>query len=50
MKKMGQFDTIRTKIQWEGYLVELDKTAFSFGTGYEIEIETEEPEKAKTLM
>jgi len=50
LQRSGQFDTLRTEIQWNGYLVELDKTSFSFGVGYEIEIETCTPEDAKLKM
>ncbi|KAF9931318.1 hypothetical protein FBU30_010457 [Linnemannia zychae] len=44
---MGRFKNVRHKYQWQEYLVEVDRTSFSHGTAYEVEIESTDPEKAK---
>ncbi|KAJ3675393.1 hypothetical protein LUZ60_004435 [Juncus effusus] len=48
---LGGFKNVRAVYDWKDNLVlELDETSFSFGTVYEVECESENPEKAKELL
>ncbi|KAG9068860.1 hypothetical protein KI688_011147 [Linnemannia hyalina] len=47
---MGRFRNVRHKYQWQDYLVEVDRTSYPHGTAYEIEIESTDPEKAKSRL
>lgn len=54
---LGTFKNNRTVFDWEGHVVEVDETIYSAtdscpteDTFYEIELETEEPEKVKQLL
>lgn len=49
-KVVGEFKTLRLKIPWTSETVELDETTYPFGTGWEIEIETTNPEQVKKQM
>ncbi|KAL6996653.1 hypothetical protein U1Q18_006783 [Sarracenia purpurea var. burkii] len=47
---LGGFRNVRTVFDWEGLKLELDETHFDFGTSYEIECESSDPERAKKLL
>ncbi|KAF9187137.1 hypothetical protein BGZ51_001519 [Haplosporangium sp. Z 767] len=47
---MGRFRNERHKYQWQGYLVEVDRTMYPHGTAYEIEIESTDPAQAKERL
>lgn len=47
---LGGFKNLRNVYEWKGLVIEVDKTSFEFGTLYEIECESSEPEKAKELI
>ncbi|GBG73744.1 hypothetical protein CBR_g17084 [Chara braunii] len=44
---LGGFKNIRTVFEWEGLTLELDETQYDFGTFYELECESTEPEVAR---
>uniref|UniRef100_A0A7N0RHT0 CYTH domain-containing protein n=1 Tax=Kalanchoe fedtschenkoi TaxID=63787 RepID=A0A7N0RHT0_KALFE len=46
----GGFKNVRNVYEWKGVKLELDETVFGFGTCYEIECESGEPEKVKKLI
>ncbi|KAJ3301106.1 hypothetical protein HDV03_001336 [Kappamyces sp. JEL0829] len=46
----AQFSNTRTVYEWQGLELEVDETKYAFGTAYEIEIESTEPEQAKKLV
>lgn len=47
---LGGFRNVRAVYEWNGMKLELDETHYDFGTCYEIECETTEPERAKNLL
>ncbi|KAK4410626.1 Triphosphate tunnel metalloenzyme 3 [Sesamum angolense] len=47
---LGGFRNVRGVYEWSGLKLELDETHYSFGTCYEIECESLEPEEAKNLL
>lgn len=47
---LGGFRNVRAVYAWNGLNLELDETHFDFGTNYEIECESLEPERAKKLL
>ncbi|XP_052200591.1 triphosphate tunnel metalloenzyme 3 isoform X2 [Diospyros lotus] len=47
---LGGFKNVRALHDWNGLKLEVDETMYDFGTCYEIECETAEPEKAKNLI
>lgn len=47
---LGGFRNLRNVYEWKGLMIEVDETSFDFGTLYEIECESSEPEKAKGLI
>ncbi|KAK9076753.1 hypothetical protein SSX86_005087 [Deinandra increscens subsp. villosa] len=47
---LGGFKNLRNVYDWKGLMIEVDETSFEFGTLYEIECESSEPEKAKELI
>ncbi|KAL0904777.1 hypothetical protein M5K25_026927 [Dendrobium thyrsiflorum] len=48
---LGGFRNVRAVYGWkEGLTLELDETSYDFGTSYELECETGEPEKAKEML
>lgn len=47
---LGGFRNVRGVYEWKGLKLELDETMYDFGTCYEIECESTEPDKAKKLI
>jgi adenylate cyclase class IV len=47
---LGGFENVRRVYEWKGLKLELDETDFGFGTQYEIECESANPEDAKQLL
>ncbi|KAF7152189.1 hypothetical protein RHSIM_Rhsim01G0054900 [Rhododendron simsii] len=47
---LGGFRNVRGVYDWNGLVLEVDETFYDFGTCYEIECESVEPEKAKELI
>lgn len=48
---LGGFKNVRAVYDWkEGLILELDETSFNFGTVYEVECETTDPERAKEML
>lgn len=50
LMSLGGFGNVRQIFEWKGLKLEVDETKFPFGTGYEVECETENPEEAKILL
>ncbi|KAH9624411.1 hypothetical protein KSS87_003430 [Heliosperma pusillum] len=47
---LGGFKNVRGVYEWNSLTLELDETLFDFGTLYEVECESAEPDKAKLLI
>ncbi|CAL5443417.1 unnamed protein product [Camellia sinensis] len=47
---LGGFRNVRGVYDWNGLKLEVDETMYDFGTCYEIECESAEPEKVKKLI
>lgn len=47
---LGGFKNVRQVFEWKGLKLEVDETIYDFGTSYEIECESQEPEKDKRLI
>ncbi|KAJ8755369.1 hypothetical protein K2173_019167 [Erythroxylum novogranatense] len=47
---LGGFRNIRQVFYWKNLNLELDETIYDFGTSYEIECESKDPEKDKKLI
>lgn len=47
---LGGFRNVRAVYDWEGLTLELDETQYDFGTTYEMECESSEPERIKPLL
>ncbi|XP_078437852.1 adenylate cyclase [Wolffia australiana] len=49
---LGGFRNVRAVHRWEeeGLMLELDETRYEFGTSFELECETPEPDRAKTVL
>lgn len=47
---LGGFKNVRAVYDWNGLKLELDETHYDFGTSYELECESLEPEKTKKLL
>ena len=47
---LGGFRNVRAVYDWEGLKLELDETRFDFGTSYELECESLNPERDKELL
>ncbi|KAJ4718519.1 Triphosphate tunel metalloenzyme 3-like, partial [Melia azedarach] len=47
---LGGFKNVRAVYEWRGLKLELDETIFPFGTSYEIECESLEPERDRKLI
>ncbi|CAA7406946.1 unnamed protein product [Spirodela intermedia] len=49
---LGGFRNVRAVYRWEaeGLTLELDETHYDFGTSFELECETAEPERAKAVL
>ncbi|KAH9667127.1 triphosphate tunnel metalloenzyme 3 [Citrus sinensis] len=47
---LGGFKNVRAVYEWKGLKLELDETTYGFGTSYEIECESLEPERDRKLI
>merc|ERR1711934_912669 len=47
LKSLGGFKNVRDVHDWKGLQVEVDETKYPWGTVYELECETNEPERIK---
>ncbi|XP_010467163.1 PREDICTED: triphosphate tunel metalloenzyme 3-like [Camelina sativa] len=47
---LGGFENVRNVYEWRGVKLEVDETKYAFGKCFEIECETEEPERVKTMI
>ncbi|CAI9100906.1 OLC1v1038096C1 [Oldenlandia corymbosa var. corymbosa] len=47
---LGGFQNVRQVYEWKGVTLEVDETVYDFGTCYEIECESTEPEKVKGMI
>lgn len=47
---LGGFRNVRNVFDWQGLKLEVDETDYGFGTSYEIECESEEPDRAKGMI
>ncbi|XP_060171977.1 triphosphate tunnel metalloenzyme 3 isoform X2 [Lycium barbarum] len=47
---LGGFKNVRNVFEWNGVELEVDETMYEFGTCYEIECESLEPEKVKAMI
>jgi uncharacterized protein YjbK len=47
---LGGFKNVRSVYDWKGLKLEVDETDFDFGTLYEIECESADPEEAKRIL
>lgn len=47
---LGGFRNVRGVFDWQGLKIELDETQYDFGTCYEIECESSDPERAKKVI
>ncbi|CAK0783688.1 hypothetical protein CVIRNUC_006887 [Coccomyxa viridis] len=50
LKSLGGFKNVRSDYDWEGFKLELDETKFDWGTVYEIEVETPDPDQLKAKL
>lgn len=47
---LGGFRNVRNVFDWNGLKLEVDETDYGFGTSYEIECESEQPDRAKGMI
>ncbi|XP_002980711.2 triphosphate tunel metalloenzyme 3 [Selaginella moellendorffii] len=47
---LGGFKNTRQVFEWEGEKLELDETRYAFGTAYEVECETPDPERVRAML
>ncbi|KAL3681708.1 hypothetical protein R1sor_024664 [Riccia sorocarpa] len=47
---LGGFRNVRNVFNWEGLKIELDETQYDFGTTYEVECESTDPERVRQLL
>lgn len=47
---LGGFRNVRGVFDWRGLKIELDETHYDFGTCYEIECESDDPERVKKVL
>jgi uncharacterized protein YjbK len=47
---LGGFRNIRNVYNWEALKIELDETRFDFGTAYEVECESTDPERVRQVL
>ncbi|KAE9602323.1 hypothetical protein Lal_00049432 [Lupinus albus] len=47
---LGGFRNVRNVYEWKGLKLEVDETSFDFGTLYEIECESSDPDEAKRIL
>ncbi|EGF79855.1 hypothetical protein BATDEDRAFT_89034 [Batrachochytrium dendrobatidis JAM81] len=50
LQVIGSFKTLRTMFEWKNLKLEIDETTYAFGTAFEIEVETEDFQRAKDLL
>lgn len=50
LKCLGGFTNVRKEIPWGGQMLEVDETQYAWGTVYEIECETTEPESLRDSL
>lgn len=50
LKALGGFKNLRQEYNWEGLVIELDQTMYEWGTLFEVECETVEPEVVKPKL
>ncbi|GMH33594.1 hypothetical protein BSKO_01428 [Bryopsis sp. KO-2023] len=50
LKGLGGFRNVRQVFKWEGFTLELDETKYDFGTLYELECETDQPEMLRDKL
>jgi uncharacterized protein YjbK len=47
---LGCFNNIRKVVFWRGHKLEVDETQFEWGTVYEVECETSDPESVRSEL
>jgi adenylate cyclase class IV len=47
---LGGFRNVRAVYEWQGLKLEVDETGYDFGTCYEVECESADPERVKLLI
>jgi uncharacterized protein YjbK len=47
---LGGFKNVRKVIPWQGEKLEIDETHYEWGTTYEVECETSDPESVRTKL
>ncbi|KAG6728079.1 hypothetical protein I3842_02G155700 [Carya illinoinensis] len=47
---LGGFRNVRAVYEWQGLKLEVDETNYDFGTCYEVECESDDPERDKRLI
>lgn len=47
---LGGFENVRGVFEWKGLKLEVDETKYGFGTCYEIECESSDPEGVKKVL
>lgn len=47
---LGGFRNVRAVYEWQGLKLEIDETGYDFGTCYEVECESADPERVKLLI
>lgn len=47
---LGGFRNVRAVYEWQGLKLEVDETGYDFGTCYEVECESDDPERVKRLI
>lgn len=47
---LGGFENLREVYEWKGLKLEVDETKYSFGTSYEVECESADPEGVKRVL
>ncbi|KAL2620166.1 hypothetical protein R1flu_000371 [Riccia fluitans] len=47
---LGGFRNVRNVFNWEGLKIELDETRYDFGTTYEVECESTDPERVRQVL
>lgn len=50
-QQVGMFENTRVHCEWRGLHLEVDETRYEFGTGWELEAETDDdPQQVKALI
>lgn len=47
---LGGFRNVRAVYEWQGLKLEVDETGYDFGTCYEVECESDDPQRVKRLI